>query len=91
MVLPKPLRRGFRTEGPPLSFHAIAKMCSPFTRSILPRITTFPVGADSAPYFAAFVASSWTMSANCWAAGVLTSISGHAAVLALFDEIIAAG
>ncbi|MNH23679.1 hypothetical protein D3C79_835870 [compost metagenome] len=52
---PKPLRLGGRTVGPPLSHHAISQ---PPPESIVQLTASLPPARDSAPYFAALVASS---------------------------------
>ncbi|MNS96723.1 hypothetical protein D3C72_1310360 [compost metagenome] len=54
-TVPKPLRLGGRTVGPPLSRQLIAQ---PLVASIAQLTESLPPARDNAPYLAALVASS---------------------------------
>ena len=59
-VMPKPMRDGAVTVGPPVSRQVRTRRC-PSSRQA---ICTMPPGTDRAPYFAAFVPSSCRVSAR---------------------------
>ena len=66
-VVPYPYWLAAATGGPPSSRHTIISFAaaSPFGRRS--QLTdTWPPGVDSAPYFAAFVTSSWSTIASAW-------------------------
>src|SRR5438105_14762907 len=70
--VPKPCRSGGLPAGPPLSTQLTVR----FLRSLSQEIATRPDGTDSAPYFAALVASSCTTSARLCAIAGLSETEG---------------
>src|SRR5215831_8172535 len=61
---PNPLRDGGLTDGPPLSRHVKSTSVGFIAGFATQEIATRPVSIDSAPYFAAFVTSSWNARAS---------------------------
>ena len=59
------------TAGPPTSRHAIDRLAASLPGSRFQLTSTRPCGVDSAPYFAAFVASSCSTIATVWVAATV--------------------
>src|SRR5690348_18351813 len=62
MAIPNPFVRGAVTRGPPLSRQLNVNAVDWPCVDVVQKIRTAPLPADSAPYFAAFVASSCSAS-----------------------------
>src|SRR5215831_4303645 len=69
-VEPKPRRLGATTVGPPHSVQLMVKTPLASPRCACQRISTWPESLESAPYFAAFVASSCMIMPNVCAATI---------------------
>ncbi len=77
IFIPKPVDDGFSMRGPPFSSQSSVRRPS----SVAHRTASSPPFAESAPYFAAFVASSCRVSATDCAVSGETSTGGPSAVI----------
>src|SRR5215475_12620836 len=77
-IVPKPVRDGGFTAGPPFSRHVKSTSVGFAAGFATQEIATRPVSIDRAPYFAAFVTSSWNARASVIAVLELSHIVGPA-------------